>query len=52
MKVREAFEKDNPCPQEGFVDALLWIIDRAGGGGIHAQERDATLCENLGSLQC
>jgi len=30
MEVREAFEKNNACTQEGFVNALLGIIDRAG----------------------
>ena len=29
MKVREAFEKDNACAQEGFVNPLVGIIDRA-----------------------
>ena len=50
MKVREAFEKHNACPQQGFVNTLVGIIDRAGRGSVHAQERNAATSEILGSL--
>ena len=51
MKVREAFEKDNACAQEGFVNPLVWIINRAGRWSVHAQKRNAAFSQVLGSLQ-
>jgi hypothetical protein len=51
MKVSEAFQKNNACAQEGFVDTLLGIVDRAGGGSVHTQKRNSTISQMLGGLQ-
>jgi hypothetical protein len=51
MKVREALEKHNAGAEEGLVDALLGIIDGAGRGSVHSEERNAAVSQLLGSLQ-
>jgi hypothetical protein len=51
MKVREALEKDHAGAQEGLVDTLLGIVDRAWRRSVHAQERNTAFSQFLGSLQ-